>query len=330
MSTSKNYINFISHPNSGEQGYFKSIPSTSSLDMIKIYDRISPSIQLNNLPHDDSVYTKYYLILLVQRGDGIYTTEDFSYNIKHESILLIDSEQILNVSWNGKAQFSTIAFTQLFMIRRGGVDICEFFPFLMENRTPPYRFYSESFAEYWEIFKRIKEELNSNLPRNANIIAMLVMRILLKLKVKHHCYSALSKTANPHPEIVNKFFQALHLYIENLLNDSSSHLKVKDFARLQNLPESYFSKVIRTNTGKPVRYWIQEKLLVSAVNLIENRELSIKQISFKMGYSNVSNFSAFVRKWTGKPPTYYRKNSPSIFDKQYLSWIYFLVTTGIA
>src|SRR5699024_4368639 len=99
-------------------------------------------------------------------------------------------------------------------------------------------------------------------------------------------------------------------HYRNLLNNKDSRiLRPKDYADLQNLVPSYFSQVIKTKTGRTPSKWIAQKTISFAKSLLRYNSKSVKEIAFQCGFTEVSHFSSFFKKETGKSPTTYRKSN---------------------
>lgn len=81
----------------------------------------------------------------------------------------------------------------------------------------------------------------------------------------------------------------------------------EDLAKNLGVSYSWFRKMFKQYVDvSPAQYQANMKLL-RAKELLDNAELSITDISYKLGFDNASQFSTFFRKKTGIPPLQYRK-----------------------
>lgn len=72
--------------------------------------------------------------------------------------------------------------------------------------------------------------------------------------------------------------------------------------------------LIKENTGVSFREHTQGLLLAQAIRLLRSEpNLSIKQISFMLGFAWPSDFSRFIKKRTGRTPTQIRQLPPEDF-----------------
>ena len=70
---------------------------------------------------------------------------------------------------------------------------------------------------------------------------------------------------------------------------------------------SWFRKMFRDYTNiSPARY-MQELRLQEACRLLSGTAMSIKEIAFRLGYSNALYFSAEFRRFTGESPRNFRR-----------------------
>lgn len=89
--------------------------------------------------------------------------------------------------------------------------------------------------------------------------------------------------------------------------ESSYGLSPENIASTLGVSYSWFRKMFKQYVDvSPAQYQANMKLL-KAKELLDNAELSITDISYKLGFDNASQFSTFFRKKTGIPPLQYRK-----------------------
>jgi len=62
---------------------------------------------------------------------------------------------------------------------------------------------------------------------------------------------------------------------------------------------SHLNQSVKSMTGLPVRYWIQQEILVEAKRLLYNTQFNVKQIAYELGYEDAAYFSRFFRRSAG-------------------------------
>ena len=86
-------------------------------------------------------------------------------------------------------------------------------------------------------------------------------------------------------------------------------LKIEDIAAQVNLSESHLSKLFRNKTGSsPIDYFINLKMQ-EAIRLLTNKSLRIKEVAFKLGYSDQYYFTRIFTKQIGTSPASFIKTS---------------------
>ncbi len=86
--------------------------------------------------------------------------------------------------------------------------------------------------------------------------------------------------------------------------------KVKYYADLMNLSPKYFAKVIRQKTGglSPTE-WIEQYVVAQAKHLIiDNPSLTLGQIAYKLGFSEITSFYRYFKRVTGITAKQYRNS----------------------
>src|SRR5690606_4305675 len=84
--------------------------------------------------------------------------------------------------------------------------------------------------------------------------------------------------------------------------------RVQDYADAQQLHAGYLSTVIKMKTGKTIQSWIAEKTTTVAKLMLQHAEFPIKEISYRLGFSETAHFSNHFKRHTGMSPSVYRKN----------------------
>ena len=111
-----------------------------------------------------------------------------------------------------------------------------------------------------------------------------------------------TKSSNTRPKDIERNFRIL-LRKNILLKKSPS-----DYANLLHISPSYLNECVKKVSGKPVSYWIQQEIILEAKRLLAFTNISIKEMSFQLGYSDHAYFSRQFVKIAGISPSNFRKN----------------------
>jgi two-component system, response regulator YesN len=95
--------------------------------------------------------------------------------------------------------------------------------------------------------------------------------------------------------------------IENFNRDIS----MDDAAKETNLSYHYFSKFFKDSTGKSFVEYLTELRVAKSRELLRDTNDSIKEICYKIGYSDPNYYCKIFKRVTGMTPTEYRDNQQS-------------------
>lgn len=120
-------------------------------------------------------------------------------------------------------------------------------------------------------------------------------------------YEVRKKVVNELPENQNLFIR-----FQNFINNYyHSKRTIKEYADLLNITANHLSESIKKSTGKNALYYINQRLLLEAKNMLQYGDDDIKQIAYTLDFASPSHFGKFFKKNTSKTPLEYRKTIAS-------------------
>lgn len=100
--------------------------------------------------------------------------------------------------------------------------------------------------------------------------------------------------------VTDRIISYLHKnYQKNITNESLA----KEF----NYHPNYISSLIRAKTGMSLHRYFLHIRIRRAISMLETTDLSVTEIAQMVGFCDVSYFSNYFRKVTGRAPKYYRQ-----------------------
>jgi len=99
---------------------------------------------------------------------------------------------------------------------------------------------------------------------------------------------------NTRPIQINSQFRSL------LLTSFKTIKSPAEYAEKLNISLTYLNEVVKRLTGFPVSYWIHNEIMLEAKRLLYYTDLTVKEISFELGYSDHTYFSRLFTKFVGK------------------------------
>jgi AraC family transcriptional regulator, transcriptional activator of pobA len=149
------------------------------------------------------------------------------------------------------------------------------------------------------IAEMIAEMMQSNIPNKVVAASSLLETLLIYCDSK--CNLPVTASSNNHYlDIVSRF---KHLVSQNL---TTSHL-VSDYAEMMHVSPKNLNNIVKEVMGVTAKYVISEQLLIRSCRDLRFSNLSIKEISIQLGFSEPEHFSNFFKKNIGCSPLAYRQ-----------------------
>ena len=82
---------------------------------------------------------------------------------------------------------------------------------------------------------------------------------------------------------------------------------VHEYASDLSVSPNYLNEVVKKYTGFPVRYHIQQRIILEAKRLALHSGSNMKEIAYKLGYEDMAHFSKFFKANCGINFTDFRK-----------------------
>ncbi|AOY75687.1 response regulator transcription factor [Clostridium formicaceticum] len=84
-------------------------------------------------------------------------------------------------------------------------------------------------------------------------------------------------------------------------------VQLQDVANYAGLSSTYFSKFFKQKTGINFSNYLNQVRLHKAKELMKNPNLTLNEISYRVGYEDLSYFSIVFQRYEGMTPTNYRR-----------------------
>jgi YesN/AraC family two-component response regulator len=91
-----------------------------------------------------------------------------------------------------------------------------------------------------------------------------------------------------------------------LLDNQDKTFSVEDLARNMNISTKYLGNIIHSSTGLSAKQFIDKLKSEKAKKLLLDTDLSIYEISYKLGFDDCNNFNRFFKRVEGMPPGVFR------------------------
>lgn len=262
-----------------------------------------------DLPYESPLFRPdYFSFLFVKNGSGKYTIDEHSFEVVPKSVYFTNPSNYRTFSWQTIEDIYLITFDEAFLKKYIGNNVFEEFPFLLTETINPKIADADFYASADHLFGYIQQEFLRKSDDKHKIIGHLLGVLLYRIKEYFwKDYNPIYE-GNRSSQIVKTFKQTLEKHYRDLAAEKTTTIfRVQDYAEAQHLNANYLSNVIKSKTGKPISVWIADKTIVEAKLLLEKSELSIKEISYRLGFSETAHFSNFFKKHAAQNPVEFRK-----------------------
>ena len=155
------------------------------------------------------------------------------------------------------------------------------------------------------VLKNIQFELEQNLDEHSKQLIASNLELLLNYCSRFYDRQFLTRQTT-HNNVLIKFDVLLSAY---LTSDQPQRLglpSVGHFANQLHLSSNYFGDLIKKETGKSAREYIQSKLIEIAKEKVFDRNKSVSEIAYELGFKYPQHFSRLFKSKVGYSPNEFR------------------------
>jgi transcriptional regulator GlxA family with amidase domain len=93
----------------------------------------------------------------------------------------------------------------------------------------------------------------------------------------------------------------------DVLVTNTPRIRLSEIARTLGVDRHTIENAMRSSRNTSFREYKRRELLQMALAMLNQPDVSVKEIGIKLGYSSAASFSRFVQQSTGKSPSQLRK-----------------------
>jgi len=227
-------------------------------------------------------------ICYVHEGEFILLIDNIPYIVRKHQLALLPANKTHAYATNTSSKLAL--FSVDLRAEANDTNLFEFLGLADDNHVVTVKDH-EKLEQYFEQAMRNDEfsVIDSyHLNRTAEIIK------ILAVYVENRLFS----------RPTDDFFDPVLSYMESHLDENVSLEALADIVYLH--PSYFVSKFKQVFGISPMKYY-NDLRIRSAVRLLVNSELSLKEIAYKIGINNQYYFSYFFKEHCGIPPMEYRK-----------------------
>ncbi len=271
----------------------------SQFDIIKIEELY----QRTGLDHSIENHHKveFYILLFIEKGQGYHTIDFTDYKCKRGTLLTIRKDQIHKFFKSKTLKGYLLIFTNEFLVsfleKMEAQKTMLLFNELLS--VPKLQLNNTNFDTVNQLIKRIENEYFSvNDDHSLSVIRNelhILTTHLLRLKEK-------DEKLNIEKKYLKEFVE-----LQNLVEKSvDKTTKVKDYADQMGISTKTLNTVTKSIVHKSAKAFIDEICTKQIKRLLLNTKLSIKEIAYKSGFEETTNFYKYFKRQTQTTPEQFR------------------------
>jgi len=245
------------------------------------------------LPHRRSAYFFFFLTA----GSAKRSKNLSEYELLPNDFYCLPANQITSMEYMSDdiKGFYCHFQPEIFNQQQLRVDVERDFPFFDITAEPVVKI-SDS-QHFIHLLELLHEEYLRNEMSRANIISLHLVTLLNEVKLASDVRVNVAS---------NAAFRLTQRY-KNMLSEGVEHLRrVIDCAKLLKVSPNHLNKCVKETTGKSAHELLVEMRVLQAKVMLKQTNYPIKEIAYRVGGFESSDFTKFFKRSAGISPSQYR------------------------
>lgn len=245
---------------------------------------------------------EYYEIVWLKKGQGIHHIDTESYPYTGSVLFLLSPGQVHRLEQKEKAEGYVIKFLPgIFQQQKEATD------FLIDRGLfdniiahPVIKLTATQYPVFDDLFTKLSIEYNTEEPGRDEILSSYIKILLTHIQ---RLKQQQQNQANHIPEPGYELFRKYKIAVEK--NFRSVHA-VQQYADMLITQARTLNAVSRKHAGRSAGQLITDRILLEAKRHLHYGSLSMKEISFDLGFDDPAYFTRLFKKHVGTAPYQYK------------------------
>ena len=240
----------------------------------------------------------FYALLYIAKGNGHHFVDFKDYPFEDGAVITIAKGQVHSFKRNLDNEGFILLFTEAFLdkslLTSGLMQQFSIYNYQL-TKSPVIHLPAEQNGYFFSFINNIYDEFLINDFATEEIVRSQLKILLLRLERYRQSYDRLEVR----PEFLN--FQALlneHLFASR---------KVSFYAQRLYMTPRKLNEITHEAVQLPAKKYINTTFVMEIKRLLANTNLSIKEIAYRTGFAEPTNFVKFFRKHADQTPAHFRK-----------------------
>lgn len=289
----------------------KQIIPTYNIETLSGNTAVNPSIFFAGHPVNSQQLTinipyrsNYYGIGICTSGEAVLKANLETYAIRAGSVISMSPQVIKQwVSFSNDYASIAIFFTKdFFVLNNSNKAFLDNVAFFDCNARHVASYNPEQSSTIKAMLEAIRQKLNTPHPYQTEIVRSLVSILLYEFSAiyPNEVIPAVQSQTRSE-QVVLEFKQLVNLHF-------AKERSVDFYAKSLFLSPKHLTAVIKAQTGKSAKEWIDELVVLEANVLLQNTSLTMTDIADALHFNDQSIFGKFFKNHTGSAPLTYRQS----------------------
>lgn len=245
---------------------------------------------------------RFYAVLFILQGEGFHYIDFKKYPYKRGSIIFISKEQVHRFEQNLERDAFFMVFTEEFL-EKSSVNSSLMHRLSLYNYhlyPPVIQLEEDQIFTFQNLVTRIAHEYHAPDDHLTEEIIQSALKIFLMLAERiRRQYREVEGKSSYH----RTFIQFQRLVAEHILTNR----KVQFYANELGISTKKLNRATQTVVDGSAKAFINDQLIIEIKRLLMNTDYSIKEIAYRTGFEDPTNFVKYFKKDTGQTPSEFRK-----------------------
>ena len=251
-------------------------------------------------------------IFYCQRGSVEVSLEGCHYHIKPGDVYIYMASTLVHLLHKSEDAEGIMVEVDFYYILPIVNKVINVESQLFMRKNPCVSLSGEQCAHFEYLLNNLWDRINAEDCQKENVQYQHLTLELIKSMGQTICYEILNMyfTNQPlQPLQQGKKDVVFQNFMLSLFRFYRKERDVSFYARMQHITPRYFSAIIKEKTGDSALQWIVRMVITEAKQLLEESDLSIKEIADQLNFPTQSFFGKYFKQYVGVSPKEYRNNA---------------------
>ena len=250
-------------------------------------------------------------IFYCQRGSVEVSLEGCHYHIKPGDVYIYMASTLVHLLHKSEDAEGIMVEVDFYYILPIVNKVINVESQLFMRKNPCVSLSGEQCAHFEYLLNNLWDRINAEDCQKENVQYQHLKLELIKSMGQTICYEILNMyfTNQPlQPLQQGKKDVVFQNFMLSLFRFYRKERDVSFYARMQHITPRYFSAIIKEKTGDSALQWIVRMVITEAKQLLEESDLSIKEIADQLNFPTQSFFGKYFKQYVGVSPKEYRNH----------------------